>query len=555
MHRMLPIPLLALASLTSLASAQVFDERFDDWPVDHRIRGTVVVAGSLGDLTVLDGATRNLAENGRALLLAPEALSQARIDQYRALLDAGEDSERGFEVVRYSNGLPAGIAARLGECDALFWDSTAAGPELTLDDLTGIAAPMDAMIDRGGVVAAIGSQAHLLGHSHRKGEGPEAPVARGLGLVPDTVIDTTYRGEAERGELLGALAPRPRLVGVGLTADTALVLDRRRCRVAGTGSAEFLLMANDRQPVRMATITPQTTRRQSPKEYLVDLTEWRRDAIDRTLEPFPPAEPYAPVVENGTLVIVGGGGMPDGLFRRFVELAGGVENAKLVYVPCSERDDVGDRHRTVEAWKSMGVKHATFIHTKDRLAANSDEAIIGPLRDATGIWFGGGRQWNFADSYYGTEAHRLMKDVLRRGGVIGGSSAGASIQGRYLARATPIQNFKIMAPGYERGGLGFLGGVAIDQHFTQRGRQKDMTRLVNRYPQLLGIGIDETTAIIVQKQRAEVVGRGRVCFYDRRLPVVPGELDHIALPAGSAYDLVKREVLVDRRTKAGENDK
>ena len=108
-----------------------------------------------------------------------------------------------------------------------------------------------------------------------------------------------------------------------------------------------------------------------------------------------------------------------------------------------------------------------------------------------------------------------------------------------------IGNMQIMAPGYERGGLGFISGVAIDQHFSQRGRQRDMTHLMSRHPQLLGIGLDESTAIIVQRSEAEVVGRGRVFFYDRRRPVVPGQPDYIALPAGSKFDLAKRVVVVD----------
>ena len=165
-----------------------------------------------------------------------------------------------------------------------------------------------------------------------------------------------------------------------------------------------------------------------------------------------------------------------------------------------------------------------------------------PLNDATGIWFGGGRQWNFSDSYYGTKAHKLMKDVLARGGVIGGSSAGASIQARYMCRANPVANFDIMAPGYERG-LGFIGGIAIDQHFSQRGRQKDMTQLVDRYPQLLGIGLDEGTAIIVKKSDATVVGKGKVHFYDRNQPVVPGKPDYLALEDGEAFNLEFRKVI------------
>ena len=102
-----------------------------------------------------------------------------------------------------------------------------------------------------------------------------------------------------------------------------------------------------------------------------------------------------------------------------------------------------------------------------------------------------------------------------------------------------------MAPGYERGGLGFIGGVAIDQHFSQRGRQKDMTQLMSRHPQLLGIGLDEATAIVVQKSKAEVIGKGRVFFYDRQRPVPADQPDYVALPAESSYDLAKRSVLVD----------
>ena len=104
-----------------------------------------------------------------------------------------------------------------------------------------------------------------------------------------------------------------------------------------------------------------------------------------------------------------------------------------------------------------------------------------------------------------------------------------------------------MAPGYERGGLGFLPGVAIDQHFTQRGRQKDMTQLMGVYPQLLGIGLDEATAIEVQKSVATVKGRGRVFFYDANRERSEGDPDYVALPSGSSYDLAERKVVEDTR--------
>ncbi|MFP6668247.1 MAG: Type 1 glutamine amidotransferase-like domain-containing protein, partial [Pirellulales bacterium] len=126
--------------------------------------------------------------------------------------------------------------------------------------------------------------------------------------------------------------------------------------------------------------------------------------------------------------------------------------------------------------------------------------------------------------------------------VIAGSSAGASIQAEYMARGDPLGNLNIMAEGYERG-LGFLKGVAIDQHFTQRGRQRDMTELVDAYPQLLGIGLDETTAIVVQKQIAKIVGKNDVCFYDRNKPLQKGQPDFEIVRDGGSYDLVKRKIL------------
>jgi cyanophycinase len=106
----------------------------------------------------------------------------------------------------------------------------------------------------------------------------------------------------------------------------------------------------------------------------------------------------------------------------------------------------------------------------------------------------------------------------------------------------------MMAEGYERG-LGFLGGIAIDQHFTQRNRFADMTRLVQTYPQLLGLGLDEGTAIIVQKSEARVLGKGTVNVFDSRRQVAEEEKPYFALHDGQRFDLMSRQVLAE---KAGE---
>src|SRR5205823_5684157 len=171
-----------------------------------------------------------------------------------------------------------------------------------------------------------------------------------------------------------------------------------------------------------------------------------------------------------------------------------------------------------------------------------DPKTLDVLNKAKGVWFGGGRQWRFVDAYGGTKAYDLLHDVLRRGGVIGGSSAGATIQGDYLCRGSPFGNLEIMFEGYERG-FAFLPGTAIDQHFTQRKRFRDMTALVKTYPQLLGIGIDEATALVVRGHVADIMGRGQVHFYDAVRPRAEGEPDHASVSAGGRYDLKGRRVL------------
>ena len=258
---------------------------------------------------------------------------------------------------------------------------------------------------------------------------------------------------------------------------------------------------------------------------------------------FPAYSPEPPNVESGTLVIVGGGGSPPGLTERFIELAGGPD-APLVFVPCEERETITNEPGILESWRRAGAKNVSWIHTKDRNKANTDEEILSKLRNARGVWFGGGRQWNLVDSYQNTTAHKLFEDVLARGGVIGGSSAGASIQTSYMPRGNPLGNRDSTAFGYETG-LGFLTGVAVDQHFTQRNRLRDMTELVDMYPELLGVGLDEASSIIVQGSVAEVFTReGRnVLIYDRNIPVVPGELDHTVLVHGQRFDLKERKLL------------
>lgn len=518
---------------------QVFNERFEDWPVALKINGRVIVANELPQADQLAGLLNERGRTGTLCLLAPAHY----IDKLTSGLESAVAKVVPLDGLR--------DAAAYESAEVLLWFTTPNfKPEFQYLDRQ--AEVLRKQVEMGKTVVVIGGAAKWCASLFLTNTDGHPTLHEGTGLLPDSVLQLDYKPESDRPRILSALASHPSRVGIGLNAKTALLLSGRKLLVAGEGSATLLLASDGRQPFKSKTISGRTGERsQRVTDFLADLTQWRREAKDRTLETFPSIAPELPSVPNGKLFIVGGGGMPDNLMTQFVEAAGG-KKAKLVYVPCSEQEEVSPRQSMVNLWKRMGVDSVSLLHTKDRIQANSDEAFYAPLKDATGIWFGGGRQWNFSDSYFGTTTHRLMKEVLQRGGVIGGSSAGASIQARYLCRATPIENFLPMAPGYERGGLGFISGIAIDQHFSQRRRQKDMTSLVNRYPQLLGIGIDEATAIIVEGSTAQVTGRGKVHFYDRKQPVYPDRPDYIALSAGQSYDLIARTVLAPKSSGSEE---
>lgn len=428
---------------------------------------------------------------------------------------------------------------------------------------TSMETALQGVLLRGGVVGASGDVAASLSAARITGGAPHAAVGHGLDLIPGAIVVPQYRDKPDRNRLLGVLASQPRLVGLAVEPGTVLVVHKRFMDTFGAGSAYACVAANEHMPVRLERIhrdiSPRSQRRgmrprggrsargeRQSRPYrprrLEDLVAMSRDAMARTRARFPAVAPPKPRVAKGTLMIVGGGGSPPGFMDRFMELAGG-KDALLLYIPCTESENA-NAERTLARWRKAGATNVDFIHTKDRHEADTSTEIHDKLKRAGGLFFGGGRQWNFVDSWQHTEAHRLMHEVLTRGGVIAGSSAGASIQGSYMARGNSLGNVDAMAPGYDTG-LGFLTGVAIDQHFSQRGRHPDMTALVNRYPQLLGIGLDEASSIIVRGSIATCLCReGRkVHFYDRRRPVVPGEPDYVLLEDGQRFDLVARKVL------------
>jgi cyanophycinase len=251
--------------------------------------------------------------------------------------------------------------------------------------------------------------------------------------------------------------------------------------------------------------------------------------------------------ERGTLIIAGGGRLPDIIIKKFIECAGG-EDAVIVMVPTaggaeSYPDSVGDFLR------KAGARDVIILHTNNRDTANSP-CFTKPLDRATGLWFGGGRQWHLADSYKGTLTEKKFRELLDRGGVIGGSSAGATIQGSFLVRGDTKNNQIMMGDHQE--GFGYLSNTAIDQHVLARNRQFDMYGILREKPELLGMGIDESTAVVVLRDTMEVIGASYVLIYDGSfwsregsdLKILP-EKDRLfyTLRSGDRYNLRERKVI------------
>lgn len=266
--------------------------------------------------------------------------------------------------------------------------------------------------------------------------------------------------------------------------------------------------------------------------------------------------------ENGTLVIVGGGDRDNIVFKEFVDLAGG-KDAKIVFVPTAISNDPDHKYlqdrSAAFARKKLGMTNVTVVHTHDRDEADTKE-FVRPITEADAVWFSGGRQWRIADAYLGTRTEREFQAVLDRGGVIGGSSAGATIQGSFLVRGDTSGSSVLI--GDHQTGFGYLKNSAIDQHVIPRRRQKGLIEVLSNPDdkmdptiesrELLGIGIDEATGIVVRGNEFTVVGKedGVVLLYDATTwkPDTVDADKYVELWRGATYNM-KDRIIIDHGTR------
>ena len=273
-------------------------------------------------------------------------------------------------------------------------------------------------------------------------------------------------------------------------------------------------------------------------------------AVTLTLSNFALAQEapeYGPA--KGTLLIIGGGNLNlSGIYEQFIELAGG-KDKKFVIVTTAGGNKNADgslhiykEYEVLKPFRELGLTNAVMLHTHDPKVANTEE-FAKTLRDANAVWFIGGRQWNIWDSYGDTLTQREFEKVLERGGVIAGTSAGATIQGQFLVRGA-IKSADIMiAPEPEHhSGFAFLKRSAIDQHINTRNRWDDLIPLIKQFPNLLGIGLSEKTSIIVRGDKFEVFGAWKVAIHDNTRLYQPWKKPYFVLSTGDVYNMKTRKI-------------
>jgi cyanophycinase len=404
---------------------------------------------------------------------------------------------------------------------------------------TAIEKLVHAVLNRGGVIGGTSSGAAIMSTIMIRRANPDPEVGRGFDFLPGTVIDQHFLKRNRQDRLLNVLASHPGFVGLGIDEGTALIAQGRRLSVLGDSQVIACLAPSQDRPMKTEVL-------KSGDE--VDLIALSRAAIGRAKPRKQPADVQA--MPRGTLMLASGDDLAPAVAERFIQAAGGPD-ARLLVVTTAEREPPNENEAT--GWlKTAGARNVKLVYACDRSEALRP-AMLKLFADAQGIWFTGGRPYRLVDAYLDSEAETLFHKVLERGGVIGGTDAGARIQASTLVRGTPLESSEIAAEGYENG-FGFFRDVAIDDHFSDPHRFEAMARLKQVRAGLIGLGIDADTALVVHGNELEVLGPHEVAVFDRREAPRDAQAGYELLHAGERYNLKTRRRVVAAETKPADHD-
>jgi cyanophycinase len=262
------------------------------------------------------------------------------------------------------------------------------------------------------------------------------------------------------------------------------------------------------------------------------------------------------------LVIIGGAEDKEGdcqILREFVRRGGGTKARIVIMTAATELPrEVGENY--IRVFERLGAEDVRIIDTETREDASSSTALEA-IAKATGVFFTGGDQARITSILKDSEIDDAIHKRLSEGIVVAGTSAGAAVMPDVMivegdSETNPRMEIVEMGPG-----LGFLPGVVIDQHFSQRGRLGRLIAALAQQPAVLGFGIDENTAIVVTDNQFEVIGEGCVTIVDDS-EVIHSNVDDILkdealalcgaklhiLPHGYKFDLKTRKPILNNST-------
>jgi len=214
------------------------------------------------------------------------------------------------------------------------------------------------------------------------------------------------------------------------------------------------------------------------------------------------------LLAQGPLIVVGGGTTMPEITARALELGGGSKAVVAVLPQSSAEPDAGDA--SVKMWKDAGAAEAAKVSFDNRDAASAF------LKRATLIWMPGGDQNRFMKAIEGTGLDQIIRDRHKAGAAVGGTSAGAAVLAEYMF--TGDADLKSLTAGatVTAKGLALWPGALIDQHFLKRQRDNRLISAVFDHPSLVGVGIDESTAVVVRGTTLDVIGKSSVVVIDAR---------------------------------------
>lgn len=255
---------------------------------------------------------------------------------------------------------------------------------------------------------------------------------------------------------------------------------------------------------------------------------------------------------QGSLVIVGGGDTPEEVQKKFVALAGGVGKARIAVLPMANTADDEEAREVQGDFQKLGAQVQILSLTRAQAQIPQSADLI---KSFSGFWYTGGDQSKLLAILENTAVLKAIDTRFQQGAVVGGTSAGAAVMsgvmltGRWKPALTPEETeYLNIAKGMldVSRGFGIFKGAIVDQHFDTRARYNRLISAVLDHPQLVGVGIDEETALLVRPDGVwEVLGRHYVKIIDARKATIAQEDDILArardirlhvLPAGSTFE-------------------